>query len=152
MRRRSGALATASARTRSSVRRSRARANRVDGSLLFIGTPEIVERVEQSLLVAGGVHRHLEDEYYGGGQWFLLTAMLGLAYVDHGRIEDARACLAWIEAHAAPSGDLPEQAQDHLLRPGAYRPWVEKWGRPASPLLWSHAMYLRLHHALRDRR
>jgi isomaltose glucohydrolase len=126
--------------------------DRLDGSLLFIGTPEIVARVEQSLLVDGGVHRHLDDEYYGGGQWLLLTAMLGLAYVDHGRLEDARACLAWIEAHAAPNGDLPEQSQDHLLRPERYQPWVEKWGEPASPLLWSHAMYLRLHHALRDRR
>jgi isomaltose glucohydrolase len=126
--------------------------DRVDGSLLFIGTPEIVERVEQSLLVDGGVHRHLEDEYYGGGQWLLLTAMLGLAYVDHGRVEDARACLAWIEAHAAPNGDLPEQSQDHLLRPERYQPWVDKWGDPPCPLLWSHAMYLRLHHALRDRR
>jgi GH15 family glucan-1,4-alpha-glucosidase len=125
---------------------------RLDGSLLFIGTPEIVERVEQSLLVDGGVHRHLEDEYYGGGQWLLLTAMLGLAYLDHGRVDDARACLAWIEAHAAPNGDLPEQAQDHLLRPASYEPWVARWGEPASPLLWSHAMYLRLHHALRDRR
>jgi GH15 family glucan-1,4-alpha-glucosidase len=126
--------------------------DRIDGSLLFIGTPEIVARVEQSLLVDGGVHRHLEDEYYGGGQWLLLTAMLGLAYVDQGRIDDARACLAWIEAHAAPNGDLPEQSQDHLLRPETYEPWVEKWGEPPSPLLWSHAMYLRLHHALRDRR
>jgi isomaltose glucohydrolase len=126
--------------------------DRLDGSLLFIGTPEIVARVEESLLVDGGVHRHLDDDYYGGGQWLLLTAMLGLAYVDHGRIEDARACLAWIEGHAAPNGDLPEQSQDHLLRPGSYEPWVEKWGDPPSPLLWSHAMYLRLNHALRDRR
>jgi isomaltose glucohydrolase len=126
--------------------------DRVDGSLLFIGTPEIVARVEESLLVDGGVHRHVDDDYYGGGQWLLLTAMLGLAYVDHGRIEDARACLDWIEAHAAPNGDLPEQSQDHLLRPDSYEPWVERWGAPPSPLLWSHAMYLRLHHALRDRR
>ncbi|MDX6474512.1 MAG: isomaltose glucohydrolase, partial [Gaiellaceae bacterium] len=72
--------------------------DRVDGSLLFIGTPEIVARVEESLLVDGGVHRHLDDEYYGGGQWLLLTAMLGLAYVDQGRLADARACLGWIEA------------------------------------------------------
>ena len=85
-------------------------------------------------------------------QLLLLTAMLGLAYVDHGRTEDARGCLAWIEAHAAPNGDLPEQSQDHLLRPESYERWVEKWGPPPSPLLWSHAMYLRLHHALRDRR
>jgi isomaltose glucohydrolase len=134
-------------------REARARAHdRVDGSLLFIGTPELVEWVEESLLVDGGVHRHLEDSYYGGGQWLLLTAMLGLAYVDQARIEEARSCLAWLEAHATHEGDLPEQSRDHLLRPDAYRPWVEQWGEPACPLLWSHAMYLRLHHALRDRR
>jgi GH15 family glucan-1,4-alpha-glucosidase len=125
---------------------------RLDGSLLFIGTPALVERVEESLLVDGGVHRHLEDDYYGGGQWPLLTAMLGLAYLDQGRLDEARGCLAWIEAHARPNGDLPEQSQDHLLHPASYEPWVEKWGDPASPLLWSHAMYLRLQHALRDRR
>jgi len=78
--------------------------------------------------------------------------MLGLAYVDRDRRDDARACLAWIEAHAEPNGNLPEQSQDHLLRPERYEPWVQKWGEPPSPLLWSHAMYLRLHHALRDRR
>jgi GH15 family glucan-1,4-alpha-glucosidase len=121
--------------------------DRLDGSLLFIGTPELVDWVEESLLVDGGVHRHLEDTYYGGGQWLLLTAMLGLA-----RPERAAECLAWIEAHACPNGDLPEQSQDHLLHPETYEPWVGRWGEPPSPLLWSHAMYLRLHHALRDRR
>lgn len=120
---------------------------RLDGSLLFIGTPELVERVEESLVVDGGVHRHLEDTYYGGGQWLLLTAMLGLA-----KPERAADCLAWIEAHARPNGDLPEQSQDHLLHPDTYEHWVARWGEPPSPLLWSHAMYLRLHHALRDRR
>jgi GH15 family glucan-1,4-alpha-glucosidase len=98
------------------------------------------------------VHRHLEDEYYGGGEWLLLTAMLGLAYIDQDRIDDARSCLAWIERHAAGNGDLPEQSQDNLLRPDRYQTWVDTWGEPPSPLLWSHAMYLRLHHALRDRR
>ena len=73
--------------------------------------------------------------------------MLGLA-----NPERAADCLAWIEAHARPNGELPEQSQDHLLRPDRFVPWVERWGEPASPLLWSHAMYLRLHHALRDRR
>jgi isomaltose glucohydrolase len=123
--------------------------DRLDGSSLFIGTPELVASVEQSLRSrGGGVHRHLEDDYFGGGEWLLLTAMLGLAYVDHGRVDAARECLDWIERHAAENGDLPEQSQDHLLRPERYEPWVEKWGRPPSPLLWSHAMYLRLCHAL----
>ena len=121
---------------------------RLDGSLLFIGTPELVAWVEDSLVSpGGGVWRNLDDEYYGGGEWLLLTAMLGLA-----KPERAAACLAWIEAHAHANGDLPEQSQDHLQRPDRYEPWVDHWGEPPSPLLWSHAMYLRLHHALRDRR
>jgi GH15 family glucan-1,4-alpha-glucosidase len=123
--------------------------DRLDASLLFIGTPEIVERVESQLVSpGGGVWRNLDDEYYGGGEWPLLTAMLGLAYADQGRFDDAGHCLAWIEAHATPSGDLPEQVQDNLLRPDRYEPWVERWGRPACPLLWSHAMHLRLCHAV----
>ncbi|HET7129291.1 MAG TPA: glycoside hydrolase family 15 protein [Gaiellaceae bacterium] len=122
--------------------------DRLDGSLLFIGTPELVAWVEESLVSpGGGVWRNLDDEFYGGGEWLLLTAMLGLA-----KPERAEESLRWIEAHARPNGDLPEQSQDHLLRPDLYDPWVERWGEPPCPLLWSHAMYLRLHHALRDRR
>jgi GH15 family glucan-1,4-alpha-glucosidase len=122
--------------------------DRLDASLLFIGRPELVAWVEESLVSpGGGVWRNLDDEYYGGGEWLLLTAMLGLA--NPGR---ARECLAWVEAHATRDGLLPEQSRDHLLRPDRYEPWVERWGPPPCPLLWSHAMYLRLHHALRDRR
>jgi isomaltose glucohydrolase len=122
--------------------------DRLDASLLHIGTPELVQWVEDELVSpGGGVWRNLDDEYYGGGEWLLLTAMLGLA-----KPERAEGCLAWIESHATPDGLLPEQSQDHLLRPERYEPWVERWGPPPSPLLWSHAMYLRLHHALRDRR
>jgi GH15 family glucan-1,4-alpha-glucosidase len=118
--------------------------DRPDGSLLFIGTPDLVAWIEETLVSpGGGVWRNLEDEYYGGGEWLLLTALLGLA-----KPERAAECLAWIERHASPGGELPEQVQDHLLRPERYAPWVEKWGEPAQPLLWSHAMYLRLHHAV----
>ena len=85
------------------------------------------------------MHRHLDDTYYGGGEWLLLTALLGLAEPD--RAED---CLAWIAAHATADGLLPEQSQDHLLAPERYEPWVAKWGPPPSPLLWSHAMFLTL--------
>jgi hypothetical protein len=44
------------------------------------------------------------------------------------------------------------QSHDHLQRPKRYVPWVEHWGDPPPPLLWSYAMYLRLHDAVRDRR
>jgi len=122
--------------------------DRLDASQLFIGTEEIVERVERSLVSGGaGVHRHEDDTYYGGGQWLLLTAMYGLA-----KPVRAAECLAWIEAHARRNGELPEQVTDRQLHPDRYEAWIERWGEPACPLLWSHAMYLRLHHALRDRR
>jgi isomaltose glucohydrolase len=128
--------------------RNRCEHERVDGSHAFLvvlglADEHVLERVERTL----GYHRHGDDEYYGGGEWPLLTAMLGLA-----KPARAEECLRWIEAHAAANGDLPEQSQDHLLRPERHRPSVERWGEPPSPLLWSHAMYLRLHHALRDRR
>jgi GH15 family glucan-1,4-alpha-glucosidase len=126
-------------------------AERLDASYLFTGAPELVAAVEERLVSpGGGVHRHLDDEYYGGGEWLLLTAMLGLRYAEQGRIDDARRCRAWVEAQAAPDGALPEQAQGHLLRPDRWQWWVDRWGPPASPLLWSHAMYLLLCHALAD--
>jgi len=122
---------------------------RVDASWLFTGAPELVRRVEQSLVSpGGGVHRHADDEYYGGGEWPLLTATLGLRLLEQGRVEDARRCRAWVEAQASPAGELPEQVPDHLLHPERRQRWLDRWGPPASPLLWSHAMHVLLCHAL----
>jgi GH15 family glucan-1,4-alpha-glucosidase len=123
---------------------------RVDGSLLAfplldIPAPHLVRRVEHRLVSpGGGVHRHLEDTYYGGGEWLLLTAMLGLAYLREDRPRDAEAALDWVAQHATEDGLLPEQSQDHLLSPDTWELWVAKWGPPPGPLLWSHAMYLTL--------
>lgn len=117
---------------------------RLDASLLvlpFLGFGSV--DVTPLVSPGGGVHRHLDDVYYGGGEWLLLTAMRGLAEPDQGE-----AALEWIAAHAAPDGGLPEQSQDHLLHPESYGEWVAKWGPPPSPLLWSHAMFLTLDHAL----
>ncbi len=125
---------------------------RLDASLLvlpFLGFDGAAfGGVDVSPLISpgGGVHRHLEDTYYGGGEWLLLTAMLGLAEPDR-----AADCLAWIEAHATAGGLLPEQVADHLLAPEQYDVWVAKWGPPACPLLWSHAMFLTLGHELEAR-
>ena len=118
--------------------------DRLDASLLvlpFLG----FGAVDVTPLVGpgGGVHRHLDDTYYGGGEWLLLTALLGLADPDR-----SEACMAWIEAHATGDGLLPEQVQDTLLAPEQYEPWVTKWGPPPCPLLWSHAMFLTLAHEL----
>ena len=130
---------------------------RLDASVLALAAPLGVVAPEelpldelraQLVSAGGGVHRHADDEYYGGGEWLLLTALLGLVELRLGHANDARRRLEWVEAHAEPGGALPEQSQDYLLRPERYEPWVERWGPPPSPLLWSHAMYLVLVHEL----
>lgn len=120
---------------------------RLDASLLSLYEPfgllddrAVLDRIEERLVdPAGGVHRHEEDEYYGGGAWVLLTAWLGWA--DPARATAAR---AWIEERATADGLLPEQVPEHLIRPGCEQGWIDEWGLSARPLLWSHAMYLTL--------
>ena len=125
----------------------------IDGSALlvlggfgpFAPTSDVVRStsraIEDELVVDGGVHRYLEDEYYGGGLWIVLAGALAtvLAPHDAGR---AREVLTWIEDQASAAGDLPEQVTTHMCKPEAKEGWVERWGAPARPLLWSHAMYL----------
>ena len=128
----------------------------VDGSLLAAGVPfglvapddplmtATVEAVEAALVVDRGVHRYLEDTYYGGGQWLLLAAFLGWHQATVGRTDDAWAELTWIAHNASPRGDLPEQVLDHVLAPAMVAEWESRWGPVATPLLWSHAMFLTL--------
>jgi GH15 family glucan-1,4-alpha-glucosidase len=47
-----------------------------------------------------------------------------------------------MQAQADEHGQLPEQVPATLIDPNYYQPWVRDWGPPASPLLWSHAMYV----------
>jgi len=117
-------------------------AERLDGSHAFLVALGLapcghLDRIEREL----GYHRHADDEYYGGGAWIILAGFTGWARVACGL--DAAAQLEWIEAQASPSGELPEQVPPRL-RPERYEPWVERWGPPPDPLLWSHAMYLTL--------
>jgi GH15 family glucan-1,4-alpha-glucosidase len=128
----------------------------VDGSLLACVEPfglypvdhpvavGTVAAVEDSLADGYGVYRYLEDTFYGGGRWVLLAGFLGLNHVAAGRPGEAMACLRWMAAQATPDGELPEQVSDRLLAPGRRQEWVERWGPVASPLLWSHGMYLML--------
>jgi GH15 family glucan-1,4-alpha-glucosidase len=129
--------------------------NAVDASLLWLALPfgvvetddptfvRTVERVRNELQVpGGGVRRYVGDTFYGGGEWVLLTAWLGWALVELGRREEAMACLEWIESTATPALDLPEQVGPHPQSPSHVAEWVDRWGPSASPLLWSHAMYL----------
>ena len=103
-----------------------------------------IAAIERDLAVDSGVHRYLDDTFYGGGQWPLLSCMLGLAHVRAGDLDRARELLDWAIATAGPDGSFPEQVGGHLLAPGRLEEWVGRWGPVAQPLLWSHAMVIRL--------
>lgn len=138
----------------------------VDGSLLWLGHPyrlfelddpifaATVERIEADLVSAdGGVYRYLDDTYYGGGEWILLTAALGSLYADRaapGDRQRALRCLEWIERQADAEGLLPEQVSERALHPEWIADWVRLWGPSARPLVWSQAAYLVLLHQLRS--
>lgn len=128
----------------------------VDASLLAVSTPfgflgpedplmrTTVQRIETELVHDGGVHRYLGDTYYGGGEWLLLSALLGWHRLRAGDRAGAMHQLRWVAARATATGELPEQIDAHLLAPEAEQAWLDRWGPIATPLLWSHAMYLTL--------
>jgi isomaltose glucohydrolase len=129
----------------------------LDANLIAVATPfgllapddplmeATVRAVESELVVGRGVHRHPGDEFYGGGLWVILAGLLGWHYARVGRLEEAHAELDWIAATASGGdGELPEQLEDHLLQPRKRVKWVDRWGPPARPLLWSHALFLAL--------
>jgi isomaltose glucohydrolase len=98
--------------------------------------------VSDQLDVDGGVHRFRADVFYGGGQWLLLSALLGWNLAARGDAEGGLRHLRWIADHASADGRLPEQVPDHLLHPDSRQDWIDRWGTVADPLLWSHGMYL----------
>jgi isomaltose glucohydrolase len=126
---------------------------RVDGSMIWLATPfgvlrpddprlaATVEQIRQQLIgPSGGVYRYLGDTYYGGGEWLLLAS--SLAWHDAATGGDADELRAWVRAQATAQGDLPEQVTGHAQDPSMVQPWIERWGPVATPLLWSHAMFL----------
>lgn len=158
-------VATAAAAIRDTVRADAASlghlakwlgADDVDASLLAAGVPfglvtpddplmtATVDAIESALVVDRGVHRYLKDTYYGGGRWLLLAALLGWHYTRVGRTDLAWAELTWVAQQATALGDLPEQVLDGVLNAAWVDEWVARWGPVATPLLWSHAMFLTL--------
>jgi GH15 family glucan-1,4-alpha-glucosidase len=127
----------------------------VDGSLLACltafgtatpGSPlaeHTYAQVEGQLRV-GGVYRYLGDTFYGGGEWIILTAWLGWYESLTGRAVEAQSRLDWIADQITPDGFLPEQVSTATQVPAFIAEWVQRWGPVATPLLWSHAMYLTL--------
>ncbi|GAA1524474.1 glycoside hydrolase family 15 protein [Kribbella lupini] len=99
-------------------------------------------KVARDLDVDGGVHRFTADVFYGGGQWILLSALLGWNLAAAGDTAGAWRHLRWIADQVTADGDLPEQVDHHLLHPDSRAEWIARWGSVASPLLWSHGMYL----------
>ena len=132
----------------------------VDGSLASVVYPlavfapqtsigaATIAAIESVLTVDNGVHRYLDDTFFGGGQWPLLSCMLGLAHVEAGNPARALELLRWAASQSTAEGFLPEQVAEHLLDPAMVDEWVERWGTVATPLLWSHAMFARLAVAL----
>lgn len=128
---------------------------RLDGSLLWIGVPFGVMPLDDPLVAAtveavrseltgatGGLHRYLGDTYYGGGEWLLLTSSLAWHDAITGDGDAARRSQEWVRGHAVVNGDLPEQVTQAAQEPGMVEPWLRRWGVVATPLLWSHAMYV----------
>ncbi|WP_454132217.1 glycoside hydrolase family 15 protein [Microbacterium lacticum] len=103
-----------------------------------------IDVLESHLTVNGGTHRYLGDTFFGGGQWPLLSCFLGLAHDAAGDRTRANELFEWAAATATTNLDLPEQVDDHLIAPGMRQEWIDRWGTVATPLLWSHAMFLRL--------
>ncbi len=102
-----------------------------------------LKRIEQELIAPdGGVYRYLKDEYYGGGEWPVLTSLLGLYYLKLGRREEALLKLKWITKQMNDRGWLPEQTKDYLQLPNQHFIWLKRWGQSANPLLWSGAMFI----------
>jgi isomaltose glucohydrolase len=128
----------------------------VDANLLFCALPyrllepddplmaATVHALSTAGLVHGGVHRHAEDVFFGGGEWVLLAALLGSYFVAIGERSAAERQLEWVVAQADEHGNLPEQISSHLLHPASLAEWQTRWGPVARPLLWSHAMFLGL--------
>ncbi|WP_243108168.1 glycoside hydrolase family 15 protein [Clostridium sp. JN-9] len=134
----------------------------IDSSLIWAAVPyelfdinsseflKTIEEIENSLVHNCGVHRYPEDTYYGGGEWIILSASLGLYYCKAKKIEKAESMLNWIESKANENGELPEQSLENVNNENYINVWESLWGKVASPVLWSHAMYLILLHNIEN--
>ncbi|SFL32512.1 Glycosyl hydrolases family 15 [Paenibacillus sp. 1_12] len=108
-----------------------------------------INKIEADLKTEdGGIRRYTEDEYYGGGSWILLTAWYGWVSAASGKRFEAEQSLQWIANQADVLGRLPEQAPHNKTNSEVYHSWLSRWGTPATPLLWSHAMFLVLNYQL----
>jgi GH15 family glucan-1,4-alpha-glucosidase len=108
-----------------------------------------LKAIEKTLLTDGGLYRYRGDEFYGGGRWILLTCWLGWTYQELGLTDKSAKLLDWVLSRSDASLLLPEQVSDRLQVPQRFSYWKKRWGAPAKPLLWSHAMYMLLYQSMR---
>ncbi len=135
-------------------------AEMIDASLVWLSVPygvvkpdhplmkRTIEKIEQEITYEGGVRRYPQDTYYGGGQWIILSAFLGWYYLRVGNPQRAEELMKWILRQQANDGLLPEQVLVQVNDPSMIDPWEKRWGPVATPLLWSHAMFLILDNEL----
>lgn len=129
--------------------------DRVDASLLWCTVPfglftssdPVMRATAEAIRVdlrgrTGGIYRYVGDTYYGGGEWILLTAWLGWYDAVTGNTDGVAAARDWIRSAATAALELPEQTTNGVQDPDMVESWVKRWGPVATPLLWSHAMYL----------
>lgn len=101
-----------------------------------------LRKIGEDLDAGGGMHRYRADEFFGGGQWPLLSCLIGWNEAAVGDLAGAWRHLEWAAAQFTPEGELPEQVDHDLLNPQHRQHWIDTWGPVATPLLWSHGMYL----------
>ena len=129
--------------------------DRLDGSLLWLAVPFGVLPLDDARVTAtveavrcdltgpqGGVYRYRGDTYYGGGEWLLLTSSLAWHDALTGNRDGWETAQSWVRQQAGANGDLPEQVSEFVQEPEMLQPWLTRWGPIATPLLWSHAMFL----------
>lgn len=111
---------------------------------LVIGTVDAIKRELKN--PTGGVKRYIGDTYYGGGDWVLLEGLLAWNEARCGNREFWEKSRISMHSIADDNYLLPEQVLNSVQDPNMVKPWEEKWGTSAHPLLWSHAMYLLMLH------
>jgi GH15 family glucan-1,4-alpha-glucosidase len=131
------------------------RGDHVDASLITAFVPfatfdpagDLAQRTYAKIhtdIAPDGVHRYLGDTYFGGGRWIVLAGFVGAFEALTGRTDTARDRLLWMCEQQTAEGFLPEQVTEHSLDPTFIGEWIDRWGEVATPLLWSHAMFLAL--------
>ena len=106
--------------------------------------PRRPTRSRRELVPRGGVYRYLRGQLLRrrGVAPAHLRCSAGTSRAPAG--EPDRTAPGWLgRPQATVAGDLPEQVSDHLPAARFIESW-RRWGPVATPLLWSHAMYLTL--------